>query len=112
MKTFNYVPDVCKGDDAKWQGSVLLRMPTFDEKCEMIESLDFKTGEDSVKANIALTRQLVKMSERFYVTVDLSSKDGLSSAKSYQDMQDDHELHGALVAVGSLIFEKINLGNG
>lgn len=112
MKTFKYVPDVCKGDDALWQGSVTLKMPTFDEKCEIIESIDFKTGEQSVKENIALTRQLVKISERFYAEVDLSMKDGSASAKSYQDMQEEHQLHGALVAIGSLIFEKINLGNG
>lgn len=112
MKTFNYVPDVCKGDDAKWQGSVTLRMPTFDEKCEIVESLDFKDNDSSVKSNIAITRQLVKISEKFYVAVDLSSKDGSASAKSYQDMQEEFQLHGVLVAIGSLVFEKINLGNG
>ncbi len=112
MKTFKYVPEICKGEDAKWQGDVTLRMPTFDEKCEIVENLDFKEGESSVKSNIAITRQLVKISEKFYVEVNLSAKDGSAEAKSYQDMQEEMELHSVLVAVGSLVFEKMNMGNG
>ena len=42
----NYTPKVCQGDDAKFEGSIELKMPTFDQRFQYMEECGFELDED------------------------------------------------------------------
>jgi len=116
MKTFKFVPSICKGEDALWEGSITLRSVTFKEKHEYYEMLsvedDGEVKTKSVSNSVKQNLQLVEMSEKHYIAVELKRKDGTAEAKSFQDMCEDDELHEALMEVATRIISGSKVGNG
>ena len=116
MKTLKIVPSICKGKAAKWEGSVTLRLPSFDEKFEYIERLSMEVdGEGNIQASqakqIASVREMVKISKKHYELVELKSKDG-EEVKSFEEMQYVEELHGVLIEVAGMLLNGFKVGNG
>lgn len=117
MKTVNYVPSVCQGDAATWKGSILLRLPTFEEKFEYIEKMGINVDKDGDVESDKMTqvksiRSLVKLSSAHYLEVNLSKLDGSEDVKSYDDMQYVEELHAVLIEIASKILNGFKVGNG
>ena len=115
MKTIKYVPSVCKGDAPKWQGSIELRLPTFDEKFDYIESMELGVNADgdvdsSSMHKVRSIRKLVKMSEKHYISVALKSSDGVE-IKSFEDMQYEDDMHTVLAEVSGLMLNGFKVGN-
>jgi hypothetical protein len=117
MKTIKIVPTVCKGEDATWEGSVTLRMPTFDEKFDYLEKLQVSVSEDgtvegSQNQKLKSIREMVRLSKEHYLEVDLKSKVSKEEIKSFDDMQYVEELHGALVEIAGMMLNGFKVGNG
>lgn len=117
MKTIKIVPTVCKGDDATWEGSVTLRMPTFDEKFDYLEKIQISVNEDgtvegSQNQKLKSIREMVKLSKDHYMEIDLKSKSTKEEIKSFDDMQYVDELHSALVEIAGMMLNGFKLGNG
>lgn len=115
MKTIKIVPSICKGKAAKWEGSVTLRLPSFDEKFEYIERLSMEVdGEGNIQASqakqIASVREMVKISQKHYESVDLKSKDG-EHVTSFDDMQYVEDLHAALIEIAGMMLNGFKVGN-
>lgn len=118
MKTVNIVPSLCKGKAAKWEGSVTLRLPTFDERYEYIEALNVKATEDGtvesmpLSSQLASIREMVKLSQKHYVSIDLKNKETLEEIKSFDDMQYIEDLHVVMIEVATMIIKGFKVGNG
>lgn len=117
MKTVNYVPACCKCDDATHEGSVTLRLPTFDEKFDYIEQLQASvkdTGEieaDQMQ-KLRSIRAMVKLSKAHYVEVSLKNKTTGEEVKSFDDMQYCDDLHSVLMEVAGHLVNGFKVGNG
>lgn len=117
MKTTKIVPTVCKGDNAAWEGFVVLRLPTFDEKFEYLERMQVNVKEDgTVEGNtnqkLHTVREMVKMSQSHYVEVSLKNKKTGEEVKSFDDMQYVEDLHGAMVEIAGMMLNGFKVGNG
>lgn len=117
MKTIKIVPTICKGDAATWEGSVTLRLPTFDEKFDYLERLQIKVGEDgtvegSQNQKLRSIREMVKLSRDHYQEVDLKCKANGEHVKSFDEMQYLEDLHGALVEIAGMMLNGFKVGNG
>lgn len=117
MKTIKIVPAICKGENAAWEGCVVLRMPTFDEKFEYVERLqvivkDDGTVEGDQISKVKSVREMVKMSKAHYVEIDLKSKSTGEIVKSFEEMQYVEDLHSTMVEVAGLMLNGFKVGNG
>lgn len=50
----NFVPSICKGDDAKFKGSISLKPMAYEERLEIIELSMMSAEEDESKKTMAL----------------------------------------------------------
>lgn len=117
MKTATIVPSVCKGEDATFDGSIVLKLPTFDEKFEYIEQLQVAINDDGTvegdqRTKLKSIREMVKLSAKHYVEVSLKRKADGEDFKSFDDMQYADDLHGVLVEVASTMINGFKVGNG
>lgn len=116
MKSIKIVPKICSGDDAKWQGYVVVKALSFDDRYEMFESLNIKMSEDgSVELSkldqIKTIREMVKLSKKLYLEVDLKSIEG-EEVKSFDDMQYVEDLHAVMIEVATKMMSGFKVGNG
>tara|TARA_R110000868_G_scaffold132464_1_gene343568 strand:- start:7 stop:357 length:351 start_codon:yes stop_codon:yes gene_type:complete len=116
VKTIKIIPEICKGEAAKWSGFVVLKMPSFDERYELFENLNIKVGEDgqaevSKNDGIKTMRDMVKMSKKLYVELELKHVDG-EEIKSFDDMQYCEDLHPVMIEVASKMMHGFKVGNG
>ena len=108
MNTVTYVPSQCKGDDAEFEGKVVLVPPTFDQREDYREiMMDFATEFDQeqleniqedpkaaekkenrelIKSMLKFKRELVKCSVDHYKEVELKRKCDGKEFKSFEDM--------------------------
>jgi hypothetical protein len=117
MKT-NYVPSACKGKDAKFKGSVVLRVPTIDERMQYLVDADMNVDTDEEgkpggsmldKAKTQLA--LLKLSYGHYEKVDIERVRDKKKYKSLDDLRYDSECQGLLVDVANKIAAGFSLGN-
>lgn len=116
MKTVKYVPKNCQGDKPTFSGFVELRLPTFDERCEFIESSNVGMTDDGkvdlgdISKRVRMIRQMVKLSEKHYVTVDLTKIATGEQLKSFEDLQYDANANAILIEISEYLIEGL-LGN-
>jgi hypothetical protein len=89
----DWKPNAAKGDDAVFSGSIKMRVPTFSERYEYMESAGFEIGEDgAVEANMkqmGAIRRLVEKSKAHYGAVDLTRVSDGKKFSSYEEMETD-----------------------
>ena len=121
MKTVKYVPRLCKvgenGEEPKLEGSVTLRVPNYFEKMEYFERLNVKYTDDgsvdlgTMTDKIKSMTDLVRMSEKHYVAVELKNKVTGEEFKSFEDLSYDSEGHEVMTEVAALIPHGFKVGN-
>ncbi len=118
MKTINFVPACCKGEGATHEGSVTLRLPTFDEKFDYIEQMSVMANDageiekDVTMSKLRTIRALVKLSQPHYVEVSLKNKATGDEMKSFDDLQYSDEGHAVLMEVAGQLVHGFKVGNG
>lgn len=117
MKTIKVIPAICKGEGATYEGSVTLRLPTFDERFEYVERLQMTVKDDgSLEAKemnkLRSVREMVKISKDHYLEVDLKCKATGEVVKSFDDMQYVEELHNSMVEIAGMLLNGFKVGNG
>lgn len=118
MKSVKIVPNVCKGEAAKWSGYVVMRVPTFDEKFEYIENIGVSMKEDGTMDSdgssnrISQVRKMVSLSQKHYMEVSLENKETGEKVASFEEMQYVEDLHGSLVEISGMMASGFRLGNG
>lgn len=117
MKTVKIVPNICKEPSSDWEGYVELRLPSFDERYEYIENLGLKILDGveldtiPVGKQISAMREMVKLSKKHYINVDLKNKKTGEHIQSYDDMQYSDAMHVVLIQIASTICEGFKVGN-
>ena len=117
MKLVNVVPTICKGKAAKWEGSVTLRLPTFDEKYEYIERISIDVDDEgNVQASkakqISGIREMVKISQKHYEKVELKHKESGELISSFEEMQYSDDMHAVLIEIAGMLLNGFKVGNG
>lgn len=118
MKTVKYVPSVCKGDNPTFSGFIELRLPTFDEKYEYLETSGISVGESgeinsgNTISQMAVIRKFVKQSAKHYQSVSLKKIATEEAFESFDDMQYDSDCHQILIEVATQLINGFKLGNG
>lgn len=116
MKHVTYIPEVCKGENPTFSGTIILRPPTFDEKYELLEVSGIEIADDnSVKmpsgnSRLRLMRALVKASEKNYVTVSLKRLADGEEMKSFQDLSTAPDCHEILINVATELLHGFKMG--
>lgn len=110
MKTFDYVPTVCKGEVPKYVGTVTMRRPTFDEKFDILEQIGDPTGQDNM-SKFKAVRKLVSLSKDFYVKIQLKNVESGEDFTSVQALEEENDLHSVLIEVANLLPEGFSSGN-
>lgn len=117
MRTFEVIPSVCQGESPKWEGKLVLRKFSFDEKFEFIQAMDVEVSKDgSLEAyktsqQLDRVRRMVSLSEKYYVSVDLVNKATGLKVNSFEDMTFEDELHPVLIETASKLIEGFKVGN-
>lgn len=111
MKTVVFVPTVCKGEAPKFEGSVELKKLNFDEKCELLEEMG-EIKDDGQLGTIKRMRKIAALSEKFYQSVNLKSKETGEEFKSFESLSEESDLHTVLIEVSTQLVEGFKTGNG
>ena len=86
-----YVPRVCKGDEPTFSGEIVMRVPSYEERIDiMLESGTVDLADDHAKSKrdmLSMTRKLVVSSYPFYVKVDLTHIKTKKHFKSVDDLK-------------------------
>jgi len=110
-----YVPEDCKGEKAKFDGKVILKMPSFQQRHLYMTECNFGTVKDSTnlaanKDNIKSIVTLVEKSKDHYVKVDLVKKsDGKKFAK-FDELTFDPDCDGILREVAMAMLQGFQAG--
>jgi hypothetical protein len=115
MINMKFIPALCKEqqttDDsgqvtvtpAMFSGSITLKIPTYDERCEYLEQCGIDVGDDGgverKKSNLSILRAMVRASQKFYVEVDITKVDGGHTYKNFDDLSLDPDCDGILMEV-------------
>ncbi len=118
MKTVKIVPGICEGADAKYSGTVTLRVPSFDEHCEFVEMLEMSRAKAKDSPDVPLEvlklqsiRKMVKHSKDYYQEVDIVHVESGKKYASFDDLQYDQSVWSVLGDVASKFVEGIQVGN-
>jgi len=116
VKTVTFVPSLCKGENPKMSGEVVLRLPTFNERMRYMKESGFKLSEKgevemgAANEKLDFLAKLVEISAGHYVSVSLKNSKG-EEIKSYEDMQYDEECSTVLMEIGGLLLNGFKMGN-
>lgn len=107
-----YKPLACKGEKAKFSGDVVLRMPAYEERMEILCEADFLDLTDesgsvsgSRKQQVQAMLKLVKASYAFYEKVDIKRKSDGKEFKKLEDLRFDSECAEILQDVANYLLQ-------
>lgn len=102
LKTFSFVPAVCSGDDAKFSGRIVLRVPSVFEKLELSDR--YEQLKESKASSSRQTIEMLKSTQEYYKQVELKNLATGEDYKSFEDMITEPLLEMTLVEVATCIF--------
>lgn len=117
MKTVKYVPKICQGENAKFSGDVELRLTSFDEKFDYLQSSgiefdsDGKVNLGDAMSKIKSLRAMVRCSEKHYISVSLKNLKTGEELKSFEDLSYDTDAQDILIEVATQLMNGFKLGN-
>lgn len=102
------------GPEPTLSGHVVLRVPSFDERMQLLEDIGLQINEQGVgtipeENKLKMTRKLVAATEPYYVEVDMKHVDG-SEYKSFDDLSHDLVAQPVLMEVAHLMQTGIRPG--
>lgn len=93
MREFRFVPKVCIGDNAEFEGFITLTAPNMIQRYKYLSECSFDTNESGeVDLSIKKIDPMIKMMELsapHFKSVDIRRKDGLASYKTFDDLIND-----------------------
>lgn len=118
MKTIKYVPEALKKEDAKLEGSLTLRLPTFDEKFDYIDQSGLELSEDGaidlktlkLKDRVKVVRLFVNLSKAHYLKVEMKHKETGEEYTSFEDLSCEPDAEAMLAEVGMQLINGFKLG--
>jgi hypothetical protein len=109
MHTIDFIPEACKGDSAKFEGSVVLRAPTMAERAKYRFMAFSKLKGDPFGEQTTADKleQVVAMAEVCEVTKDhikeihIRRKSDGYEFKNYEELSCDYECEAILIEIAT-----------
>lgn len=100
MKTYKFIPKAC--DDVLFSGHILMRKPRFNEKYDLIESLNLnQSDQDNINSGIRKLRELIDICKQYVISVDIKNLETGEEFKSFDDLFDDIDCEDILIELGT-----------
>lgn len=117
MKTIKIIPSICKVDAPEWSGYVVMRPLNFDEKYEYLEAMGVEIKDDgSVEKSstglMAKSRNMVRLSEKHYIEVNLTNSATGEKVESFSDMKECPDMFEVLIEMAMKLMTGLKVGNG
>ena len=117
-----YTPTPCEGDEALFKGEVVLRLPSYDERMDLlIDNPDFFADEDTPKPkkksakmqieDLKKSRAVCKWSYQFYKKVDIKRKSDGYHFKSLVDLKASTDCVSIIADIANRLSIGFDLGN-
>lgn len=106
MKTVNFIPSQCVGEEAEFSGMIVFKKLNFDEGLDLQEKLMDGALDEAALAKqnrFALLKRAVKMSESLIVEIKLVKLADGAAISSFSDMYDDADCAGILSEIGTFV---------
>lgn len=108
-----FTPSICKGEGAKYKGTVTIRPMSYDERLDIYELIGFDQEGDKALQNkfyLKVLREIGKRSHSFVKCCDLERlSDGYKFA-DWNEVYHDSDLTSLVTEVCSSILGKITAG--
>lgn len=106
----NFEPSVCREKTVDGQlvnntfeGHIRLKVPTFDERYQFTEDCGMVVADDGgierKASNFTIMRNMVKLSQKFYVSVEMKKLADGSVYTSFDELSADPDCDGILLEV-------------
>lgn len=113
-KTVVYKPEPCKGEGALFSGQVVVSVPSYEERMELMLEADMLDNEDvkNIGKNEAarMMLKMVKASYPFYERVDVTHKESKQHYKSVDDLRYSPNAGAILNDVATYLLKADGLG--
>lgn len=103
-----FSPSVCVGEGAEYEGFIMLRMPTYDERHEMVELRpdlpSDASEEDKVRAGRTWMRKLYVIAPKYVQEVAIKRKSDGFLFNTWEQLSYDSDMNVAISeALGALV---------
>lgn len=115
-KKWVYVPKACQGEGAKFQGSVELSIPTFEQRWGYIEDANLEMNEEGaidtkkLTKNIGSLIKLVNAAKKHIVSVDITKVEEGIKYVTADELTLDADCDGILFELGALMMNGFRPG--
>lgn len=112
----DYIPTQCKGEDKKFEGTVKIKLPSFDQKYLYMEQSGFSVNEkgefESGIKQIPAIRKMVSFAKDHIVSVSLKKIPSGVQFKAYDEMIYDGDCDSILIEIAMQLMNGFKVGNG
>lgn len=111
--TQTYTPKACIGKEAQFSGQVVMRVPSYEERIDLMTetgSIELENQEMPKSQMLKMTKALVEASYPFYVKVDLTYKPTKKVFTSADELRYSAKTAGILTDVATWLLNADILG--
>lgn len=112
-----YTPKPCQGEKALFEGHVVLKVPSYEQRLEMLaahpEIIDESQNDDNGKltaAGMTTMLSMIKWSYQFYSDVKISRLDDKQKFKSLSDLKHSADCQGIIQDIATNLSKGFSLG--
>lgn len=114
MKEIKFIPKMAQGEEKAFDGYVVIRLPSFDERYEALENAGFEESGDGgyevSGSKFKAMRKLVSETAKLYKEVNLVHIESGAEAKSLDDMLHNSYFDSILVEVATKLMTGFQVG--
>lgn len=112
--TFKFTPLCCQGDDKTYEGHIVLRVPSIDERLDLMSRIGVEINKDGEielpKAQLLMSKNLISESWKFYEEVKLKCIADGQEFGSVDDLKFYPQLTSIATEVSRLLLNGIRPG--
>lgn len=106
-----FIPPACIGEGCLFEGHVILKVPSTDERLEYLDKCGFGLeGTASKRDQLKMQAELLKVSYPHYISVDIKRKEDGYQFKSLDELKYDSSCSVILTEVASALLNGFTLG--
>lgn len=109
-----FTPSECLGESKKFEGMIVLKVPSTSEKFRIMSKCQFELSEDGVvkkdMKQLAALADLMDATKALFLKVDLKNLATNKEYKSYADLEYAEECTNILIEASSKFLQGFGLG--
>lgn len=106
----SYVPEICKGENPQYTGSIVLRLPSSDERIDYLADSGFNLSDPRSKENLKATSYLMKKVYDHIVKVDMKRTSDGKKLATLEDLRFEEGLFPTLITMANEIMSGFTVG--